>query len=142
MPRDTSTGIQRGERINLLVDQQNVSAYAGETLATALLAQGITIFNRTLKGHARGPYCNMGTCFECQVQMADQSSNTFRWVRACMVTAKPGMTIVTGATLMALPGKMTTAAPDEPLPKEQKNARDHRVNNPEANDPEPSDLEY
>jgi sarcosine oxidase subunit alpha len=107
--RNTSTGIQRGERISLMVDQREVSAYAGETVATVLLAQGITIFNRTLKGQARGPYCNMGSCFECQVQVVHRETNTFNWVRACMVTADAGMKIVTGATLSAQPGKPTTA---------------------------------
>jgi sarcosine oxidase subunit alpha len=105
MPRDNSTSIQRGEPINLVVDHQEVSAYAGETLATVLLAQGITAFNRTAKGQPRGPYCNMGSCFECQVQMADGNSNMFRWVRACMVDAEPGMQIITGATLITPPGE-------------------------------------
>ena len=116
MPRDNSTRIQRGEGISLMVDEREVSAYAGETLATVLLAQGITVFNRTLKGRPRGPYCNMGGCFECQVQMAYPGADTFNWVRACMVTADAGMNIVTGATLSAQPGKprnaeLTTATP-------------------------------
>lgn len=130
MPRDTSarivsTGIQRGERFVLMVDRQEVNAYAGETLATVLLAQGITIFNRTPKGQPRGPYCNMGTCFECQVQMAAQGSSSFSWVRACMVTAKPGMSIITGTTLTARPGETTATVPGDSATQSQEKDRDH-----------------
>jgi sarcosine oxidase subunit alpha len=133
MPRENSfriasTGIQRGEHLTLTIDQHEVRAYAGETLATVLLAQGITIFNRTPKGQPRGPYCNMGTCFECQIQMAPQGSNTFSWIRACMVTVKPGMTIITGATLTAQTGETVAAknvAPGDSADLPQKDDRNH-----------------
>jgi sarcosine oxidase subunit alpha len=104
MARDPSSKIQRGERITLTIDQQEVNAYAGETIATVLLAQGFSHFNQTLKGQARGPYCNMGTCFECQVKLADEGRYTLRWVRACMVPARQGMIIHTGAAILADPG--------------------------------------
>lgn len=112
MSRDTSNSIQRGEPVNLTVDQVEVSAYTGETLATVLLAQGITTFNRTLKGQPRGPYCNMGTCYECQVQMAPQGSRNFSWVRSCMVAAEAGMNIITGATISSRPASGGAAAGD------------------------------
>lgn len=125
MARNTSTDIQRGERISLLVNQYEVSAYAGETLATVLLAQGITVFNRTLKGQPRGPYCNMGGCFECQVQMAYPGADTFNWVRACMVTADAGMKIITGANLSAQAGSPMASAADGGANQQQRDAADH-----------------
>ncbi len=110
MPRDRSRSIHRGEPINLTVDQRPVQAFAGETLATALLAQGISTFNHTASGQPRGPYCNMGTCFECQVRISSPSDTDFRWVRACMVTVREGMFVNTGATLLGQP-----PIPAEPL---------------------------
>jgi len=103
MPRDFSSTIARGEPISLLVDGQLVQAFAGETLATALLAHGISTFNRTASGQARGAYCNMGTCFECQVQIATAANSPFRWTRACMMAVCEGMIINTGAPLLKHP---------------------------------------
>lgn len=103
MPRDRSSNIHRGELLNLTVDQHPVQAFAGESLATALLAHGISTFNRSASGRPRGPYCNMGTCFECQVQIATAADTHFRWVRACMVTVREGMIINTGVSLLSHP---------------------------------------
>ena len=102
MSRDPSNSIQRGQPVKLTVDQVEVSAFAGETVATVLLAEGITVFYRTPKGQPRGPYCNMGTCYECQVQIAPQGSKNFSWVRSCMVEAEAGMNIITGAKMNGL----------------------------------------
>lgn len=113
MPRDGSSHIHRGEPINLTVDQTLVQAFAGETLATALLAHGINRFNRTASGQPRGPYCNMGACFECQVQIAPAANTEFRWVRACMMTVRDGMIIKTGAALLSHP-QITVEANSKP----------------------------
>ena len=86
--------VQRGEQITLTVNQQTVTAYAGETLASILLANGISVFYKTKSGKARGPYCNMGTCFECQVYI--DTKNSRGWYRACMTVAENGMHITTG----------------------------------------------
>lgn len=128
MSRDTSNGIQRGEPISLMVDQREVSAYTGETLATVLLAQGITVFNRTQKGQPRGPYCNMGTCYECQVQMAAQGSNAFIWVRTCMLAAEAGMSIITGASILAQAGAPATAAVRDSISPVSNSASDNEAN--------------
>ena len=103
MARNPSSSIQRGQPITLTVDRREVSAWDGETLATILLAQGTTTFNHSAKSQPRGPYCNMGTCFECQVQLADAGSERFRWVRACMVPARQGMIVKTGELLLTQP---------------------------------------
>ena len=86
--------------MTLTVNGTTVTAYAGETIATLLLAEGISTFNLSRTGEPRGPYCNMGTCFECQVRIADPGSSIFRWVRACMCPVETGMTITTGAQLL------------------------------------------
>jgi len=103
MPRDLSGNIHRSAPVSLMVDQRPVQAFAGETLATALLAHGISAFNHTASGQPRGPYCNMGTCFECQVQIATAANTEFRWVQACMTTVREGMIINTGSALLKHP---------------------------------------
>jgi len=105
MARIHSVTIERGASVNLRINEQAVQAFVGETIATVLLERGITIFNRTASGQPRGPYCNMGTCFECQVQVATADSVEYRWVRACMLTVRDGMRIISGASLpKRLPG--------------------------------------
>ncbi len=100
-----SNQVDRGAEISLTVNGKAVSAYAGETIATVLLAEGITTFNVTRGGKPRGPYCNMGTCFECQVKVASESSAVWRWVRGCMQPVEAGMAIITGARLQSAEGE-------------------------------------
>ncbi len=96
--RDPSSNIQRGPAIAVTIDGTTVSGFAGETLATVILASGLLPFNRTGSGQPRAAYCNMGTCFECQVRLAVTSDAPHRWVRACMVPAAQGMSVVTNAS--------------------------------------------
>ena len=101
MPPRISRQVERGATISLTVNGETVSAHVGETIATVLLAEGITTFNVTRSGKPRGPYCNMGTCFECQVKVADSGSTAWRWLRACMQPVAAGMVIITGAPLQS-----------------------------------------
>lgn len=96
--------VERGGKISLTVNGAPVGAYAGESIATMLLAEGITTFNVTRSGKPRGPYCNMGTCFECQVKVAGPGSAAYRWVRSCMQPVEAGMAIITGACLQPSQG--------------------------------------
>ena len=84
-----SAPIQRGERVVIEVDGEPIEARAGETVATALLAQGRRTLRRTrVKGKPRGLFCAMGICFDCLVTVDGQRS-----VRACMVTVEPGLRV-------------------------------------------------
>lgn len=96
MPRRQNKSVVRGEPVTVLVDGQEVMAHGGESVATVLLASGISVFNRTRKGRPRGPFCNMGTCFECQVLIARPGSSRFEWRRACLQQVQPAMKIRTG----------------------------------------------
>lgn len=88
-------GVTRGRSLALQIDGVDTSAYEGETLATALLASGCAAFHRTARsGAPRGPYCNMGTCFECRVQVQGRG-----WVLACMTPVEAGMQVTTGLVL-------------------------------------------
>lgn len=99
MTRRITENVERGEAVALTIDGRTVSAYAGETLAAVLLAEGVTAFHRTLSGQPRAPYCNMGTCFECQVRVSAGGRDEIRWRLACMCPVADGMTVVTGAHL-------------------------------------------
>jgi len=73
------------------VDGEPVSAYPGESLAAALVAAGRRATRRTASGALRGPYCNMGVCFECVVTV-DGTPGT----RSCVVPVRAGMRVATG----------------------------------------------
>jgi len=68
-----------------------VEAYAGETIAAALLAAGLKVFRKDRFGKSRGPWCGMGICYDCLVQIEGEHGS--RVVRACMTTAADGMRI-------------------------------------------------
>ena len=82
--------VARGEAITIRVDGQDIAAFAGETVATAML-QHATAFRQDSRGKARGMFCNMGSCSECLVTMLPSN----RRVRACITPATHGMEIDT-----------------------------------------------
>jgi predicted molibdopterin-dependent oxidoreductase YjgC len=78
--------------LTVIVDGELVPAFAGESVATVLLASGRQAFRHTDRNHApRGLYCGMGICFDCLVTI-DGIEN----VRACMTPVQEGMEIETG----------------------------------------------
>jgi aerobic-type carbon monoxide dehydrogenase small subunit (CoxS/CutS family) len=72
------------------VDGEPVPAFAGESVATVLLALGRRTFRHNEHGAPRGLYCGMGVCFDCLVTV-DGVEN----VRACMTPVVEGMVIAT-----------------------------------------------
>jgi NADH dehydrogenase/NADH:ubiquinone oxidoreductase subunit G len=81
--------VTRGAAITIMVDGTALPCFEGETIATAMLAQGRAVFRRDTGGHARGLYCNMGSCGECMVTIAGDD----RRVRACVTDARDGLEI-------------------------------------------------
>ena len=66
---------------------RDIPARAGESLAVALLAAGVTAFRQhPVTGADRGPLCLMGACFDCLVELDGQQN-----VQACMAPVRPGM---------------------------------------------------
>lgn len=80
--------LERGPAVEVVVDGRPVTAYAGETVATVLLAEGIDATRTTVGGSPRGVFCGMGVCFDCLV-VVDGVPNT----RACMTWVREGMRI-------------------------------------------------
>lgn len=66
-----------------------IAAWRGDTVAGALLAAGITYFRRSaISGTERGPYCLMGACFDCLVEI-DGAPNQ----QACLRVVQEGMRV-------------------------------------------------
>ncbi len=92
MPNDT--GFRRladGARRDVTIDfdGQPVSARQGDSVAAALLAAGHMTLRTTPGGaESRGPYCMMGVCFDCLVEI-DGVAN----LQACMTPVCDGMRV-------------------------------------------------
>jgi len=70
-------------------DDQPLEAHQGDSVAAALLAAGKTQTRTTaVSGAGRGPYCMMGICFECLVEI-DGVQN----LQGCMVEVAEGMDV-------------------------------------------------
>ncbi len=75
--------------VSFTFEGEAVEAREGDTLAAALLAAGVTSFRETpVSGAARAPYCMMGVCFDCLVEI-DGVPNR----QACMLLVAEGMAV-------------------------------------------------
>jgi hypothetical protein len=76
-------------RIDGEFDGRRLAVLGPRSVAAALLAAGVSRFRSTpVSGASRAPYCMMGVCFECLLEI-DGISNR----QACLVTVQPGMKI-------------------------------------------------
>ncbi len=76
------------QKVTITFDGQKLSAREGDTIAAALLVSGLRSMRSTkVSGQRRAPYCMMGACFECLVEIDGET------VQACMVSVKAEMTI-------------------------------------------------
>jgi hypothetical protein len=83
-----------------MVNGAEVTAYDGESLATALIASGTLIMSRDGSGRPRSPFCNMGICFDCLVTVEEATaagSATVRRVRACLAEVRSGLLVTVAA---------------------------------------------
>lgn len=78
--------VSRGREVTVTLDGQPVTAYEGETLAAALLADRVGPFGHSRAGDPRAPLCNMGTCFECVLTVDGRPL-----VRSCLTPVVDGM---------------------------------------------------
>jgi len=75
--------------VPITIDGARFDAREGDTVAAALLAAGIVAFRTSpVSGAPRGPYCLMGTCFECTVEI-----DGVRGRQACMTRVAHGMRV-------------------------------------------------
>ncbi|MBI4182653.1 MAG: (2Fe-2S)-binding protein [Proteobacteria bacterium] len=78
-----------GATVTLFVEDQPVVARAGDPVAAAVLAAGLGSTRTTpVSGAMRGPYCMMGVCFDCLMEI-DGVPNR----QSCMVSVTEGMRV-------------------------------------------------
>src|SRR5690625_7923387 len=71
--------LQIGEKITFTYDGKELFGYENDTIASALLANGIrTLRYHEASGTPRGIYCNIGHCFECRVTVNGVSNEIGR----------------------------------------------------------------
>lgn len=75
--------------IQWVFEGQTLTALEGDTVATALLANGIDYTRTTpVSNQRRAPFCMMGTCYECLVDIDDVPNR-----QACQVLVRSGMIV-------------------------------------------------
>lgn len=77
-----------GRRVPISFGSQTLMLKEGANLAAELLAAGIATLRRTpVSGAPRGPFCMMGACYECLVQINGETR------QACMTEVAEGMVL-------------------------------------------------
>lgn len=75
-------------RVEVSFDGVALSLPEGANLAASLLASGIDAFRSTpVSGAPRGPFCMMGACFDCLVEIDGITR------QACMIEVTEGLEI-------------------------------------------------
>ncbi len=95
-----------GPCVRITVDGRPVQAQAGETVASALLAERVKACRTTaISGTPRGPYCMMGVCFDCLVTV-DGVGNR----QGCLTVVRDGMTVETQRGARAIAQELQSGA--------------------------------
>jgi predicted molibdopterin-dependent oxidoreductase YjgC len=88
-----------GEVVRFTFEGRAIEARTGDSLAAALLAAGVIDLRDTpVGGRPRGPYCLMGVCFDCLVEVDGEANR-----QACMTPVAAGMTVRRQRGAAALP---------------------------------------
>ncbi len=101
--------LENKKPITFTYDQKILQGYEGDTIASALLANGIRLLRvHEESGTPRGIYCNIGHCYECRMKVNQTSG-----VRACLTELVEDMMIESGK-MQALPFPQNMNAEDLP----------------------------
>ncbi|MGB0848053.1 MAG: (2Fe-2S)-binding protein [Thiolinea sp.] len=84
------------EPVTIYWQGQALQARTDDTIASALLAAGIRTNRKSPSGQAREPFCMMGSCFECLVELEG------RIVQGCMEPVSDQMQLSSPSTQEAL----------------------------------------
>ena len=93
MPTDTMfqplPGATAAPTVEIQFNDGRLSVPAGISVAAALLQAGVQRFRASpVSGAPRAPYCMMGVCFECLVEIDGEPSR-----QACLVLTREGMKV-------------------------------------------------
>ncbi|MBL8270499.1 (2Fe-2S)-binding protein [Steroidobacter sp.] len=92
MSKRITQGVARPAPVSVLINGRSVEAYEGESVLTALVAAGVLTMSRDSFGRVRTPFCNMGVCFDCMVDVESSDGVTSR-VRACLTPVRAGLRV-------------------------------------------------
>jgi predicted molibdopterin-dependent oxidoreductase YjgC len=77
-----------GPRVTVRVNGRDLDLRDKANLAAELLAAGVMPFRHTpVSGAARGPFCMMGACFDCLIEVGGTTR------QACMMVVSAGLEI-------------------------------------------------
>lgn len=77
----------RGSQLEVVYEGRKLPAFAGETVAVALLAAGVQVLSRSIKFHRpRSVFCMTGDCGACLMRIGGEPN-----VRACQTLVQPGL---------------------------------------------------
>ena len=87
--------------MTIFFDDRPIPARPGETIAACLLRAGAEYFRTTpISGSPRLPYCMIGHCFECLVEV-DGIGNR----QACLILVQQGLRVRRQKGAMAVPSQ-------------------------------------
>ena len=79
----------QGKAVTFRFEEKSISAQEGETVAAALLVAGeVHLRTSPVSGGVRAPYCWMGVCFECLLEIDGQPNQ-----QSCLILVKEGMRV-------------------------------------------------
>jgi len=91
---------QEQKTVTIYVEGNPVTANEGESVAAAVLKAGVRPTRTTAtSGSGRAPYCMMGVCFECLMEINGKPN-----IQACMTEVHEGMNVAVQAGARRVPG--------------------------------------
>ena len=84
-----NNAVTGSKTVTLIIEGKEIAAMQGDTVAAAMLAAGFRHTRITsVKEKLRAPYCMMGICFDCLVEI-----NSIPNQKACQVLVQEGMRV-------------------------------------------------
>ena len=84
-----NNAITDSKTVTLTIEGKEITAYQGDTVAAAMLVAGFTYTRITPeKEKRRAPYCMMGICFDCLVEI-----NGIPNQKSCQILVQEGMRV-------------------------------------------------
>tara|TARA_R110002110_G_scaffold30683_18_gene108545 strand:- start:344 stop:691 length:348 start_codon:yes stop_codon:yes gene_type:complete len=84
-------GVDAASQVSIEIDGETVKVASDSSLASALLLAGKAPWrDSNVSATPRAPYCMMGACFECVVEIDGVPGR-----QSCLVAVRPGMQVRT-----------------------------------------------
>lgn len=88
-PLFTISAQSESETVTITFEDQVITVPADISVAAALLVGGVHDFRSSVVGHVpRAPYCMMGVCFECLVEIDGVPAR-----QSCLIQVQDGMRV-------------------------------------------------